>query len=407
VVLTEGAELVALWDNGEPLVATKGSVVSINIFLSDYYYWTGDVPILVHNALIWSEQVEWLTEYPQNGTVNPGDQTNITVTVNATDLDLGRYDATIVIDSNDPDENPEGVPVNLQVITLPHIISSSPVDLTPTQYVGTTNTFSVSTDQVMTSNDWYLLPDGISTLGNDTSSLTLTWAHAGVYNVTYIGTNENGSVNITWTVTAIPLSTETCDISLPAGWNMISVPLNLISWELGEEAVVGNPLVVTPTNSLTSIYRYNTSAGLFEKCDHLDDWGWWPATNSESFTELEPSRGYWVKTKTDCNLTFTGTTASDITVTLDTDWNLIGWYSKEEALLGEESVVGDPLNVTPKNSLSSIYRYNATKGKFEKCDYLDDWGWWPATGSESFTALEPGSGYWVWAEDACVWQHEV
>jgi len=28
---------------------------------------------------------------------------------------------------------------------------------------------------------------------------------------------------------------------------------------------------------IPSIYRYNTSSGLFEKCDHLDDWGWWPA----------------------------------------------------------------------------------------------------------------------------------
>lgn len=127
----------------------------------------------------------------------------------------------------------------------------------------------------------------------------------------------------------------------------------------------------------------------------------------ESFAELEPGRGYWLWTKNDCDLTFTGTEASDINVTLDTGWNLIGWYSLESALLGKESVVGDPLNVTPKNSLSSIYRYNATTEQFEKCDRLEDWGWWPATGSDSFTELEPGRGYWVRAKNGCEWQHNV
>ena len=196
-------------------------------------------------------------------------------------------------------------------------------------------------------------------------------------------------------------------VSLTAGWNLISIPLNLTTWELGEEAVVGDPLNVTPKNSLTSIYRYNTTSGLFEKCDHFDNWGWWPATGSENFTKLEPGRGYWVMAKNDCNLTFTGTAPSDINVTLNLGWNLVGWYSMEEALLGEESVVGDPLNVTPRNSLTSIYRYNSSSGLFEKCDHFDDWGWWPATGSESFTKLEPGRGYWVMAKNDCVWRHEA
>ncbi|RLG89855.1 hypothetical protein DRO34_06585 [Candidatus Bathyarchaeota archaeon] len=196
-------------------------------------------------------------------------------------------------------------------------------------------------------------------------------------------------------------------VSLTAGWNLISIPLNLTTWELGEEAVVGHPLNVTPKNSLTSIYRYNTTSGLFEKCDHFDNWGWWPATGSESFTKLEPGRGYWVMAKNDCNLTFTGTAPFDLNVTVKKGWNLIGWYSMEKALLGEESVVGDPLNVTPKNSLTSIYRYNTTSGLFEKCDHFDNWGWWQATGSESFTMLEPGRGYWVMAKNDCEWRHRI
>jgi hypothetical protein len=111
--------------------------------------------------------------------------------------------------------------------------------------------------------------------------------------------------------------------------------------------------------------------------------------------------------KNDCNLTFTGTAPSDLNVTLNNGWNLIGRYSMAEALLGDESVVRDPLNVTPKNSLTSIYRYNSSTGVFDKCDHFDDWGWWPATGSESFTTLEPCRGYWVMAKSDCVWMHKA
>jgi len=63
---------------------------------------------------------------------------NVTVTFDATKLNKGNYNATIVINSNDPDENPVEVPVNLRVITPPHITSFSPANLTPTQLENTT-----------------------------------------------------------------------------------------------------------------------------------------------------------------------------------------------------------------------------------------------------------------------------
>jgi len=163
-------------------------------------------------------------------------------------------------------------------------------------------------------------------------------------------------------------------ISLNPGWNLISVPLNLTTWELGDEAAVGKPMNVTPANCISSIYQYNTTSELFEKSDHFTDWGWWPATGSENFTKLEPGRGYWVMAQQDCNLTFTGAAPSDLYIPLDAGWNLIGQYSMIEATLGEEAVVGNPLNVTPANSLTSIYRYNSTSDLFEKSDHFPDWG---------------------------------
>ena len=225
----------------------------------------------------------------------------------------------------------------------------------------------------------------------------------GVYKLRINATNINGNSNTGEYVQLVVAPV----IALKKGWNLISVPLNLTIRELGQESVVGDPLNVTPENSLSSIYMYNTTSELFEKCTHYEDWGWEHATGSESFTELEPGRGYWVWAENDCDLTFTGTAPSDLDVPLDAGWNCIGWYSISEAQLGNESVVGDPLNVTPENSLTSIYRYNTTSGLFEKCSHYADWGWEYATGSESFTELEPGRGYWAWADGDCVWGHET
>jgi hypothetical protein len=65
------------------------------------------------------EKVDWLSEDPTNGTVDPGTQASITVTFDTTSLDLGDYYADIIITSNDPNENPLIIPVYL---TVEHII---------------------------------------------------------------------------------------------------------------------------------------------------------------------------------------------------------------------------------------------------------------------------------------------
>jgi C1A family cysteine protease len=62
--------------------------------------------------------VPWLSEYPTDGNVTPNNHTNVTVTFNATGLEEGEYNATIIIENNDPDENPVEISVNLTVIEL-------------------------------------------------------------------------------------------------------------------------------------------------------------------------------------------------------------------------------------------------------------------------------------------------
>ena len=62
---------------------------------------------------------EWLSEYPTTGTVDPDSQTDITVTFNTAGLPFGNYTANITIASNDPDENPVIIPVQLTVTSTP------------------------------------------------------------------------------------------------------------------------------------------------------------------------------------------------------------------------------------------------------------------------------------------------
>jgi len=66
VTLTAGAELVAEWADGNPFVATKGHVVGMTLFPPPIQ-WTGDVPTLVHNALLWSVPEPVLELVPATG----------------------------------------------------------------------------------------------------------------------------------------------------------------------------------------------------------------------------------------------------------------------------------------------------------------------------------------------------
>jgi len=70
VVVTTGATLVANWSDGYPFVATKGHVVGMTLFPPTYpgpNQWEGDVPTLVHNALLWTVPEPMLELVPDTG----------------------------------------------------------------------------------------------------------------------------------------------------------------------------------------------------------------------------------------------------------------------------------------------------------------------------------------------------
>jgi PGF-pre-PGF domain-containing protein len=91
-----------------------------------------DTQKLVENMIVWAAggQVNWINVSQSNGSIAPGNQTTINVTISAVNLTNGSHRGRLRIDSNDLDETPLLVTVNLDVIDLtpPNVTVVSPVN---------------------------------------------------------------------------------------------------------------------------------------------------------------------------------------------------------------------------------------------------------------------------------------
>jgi len=153
-------------------------------------------------------------------------------------------------------------------------------------------------------------------------------------------------------VTAV-FAPQRIDIDLAAGWNMVSVPL-----ELDPEA--NTPGDVFP--GAVAVYIWNPGAKSYEVPD-----------------SIAPEVGYWVAMTTADTISVTGTPVTEWTDGLTTGWNMCG------------SVHGASVNVgglrdDPSGSVldSAVY-------------------WWDPSGKSYSTAtqIEQGRGYWVAATQVC------
>jgi subtilisin family serine protease len=117
-----GAQWVASYADSLPLVATQGHhVVGVNVYLGYPGYWTGDVPLLLHNAIKWAAGVPWLSVTPSAGVLPAGTSVDLSVTFDAAGLYGGDYRARLSVASNDPDEPVVAVPAHLHVTGVPDI----------------------------------------------------------------------------------------------------------------------------------------------------------------------------------------------------------------------------------------------------------------------------------------------
>jgi len=122
IALTDGAFEVARWDDGTPLVGVNPHTVAINVWPGDRYYWTGDFPTLIHNAINYAASgAFWLSVHPDSGEVRPYGDADLDVNFSAQNSKGGDYQGTILIKSNDPDDGLISLPVRLHVIDSPDI----------------------------------------------------------------------------------------------------------------------------------------------------------------------------------------------------------------------------------------------------------------------------------------------
>ncbi len=140
----------------------RQSVATIAGYVGYYFLYTGQMPDVVHNAILWlagGEQVDcanpadvpWLSEVPTSGTIPGGGSTPVQVTFDSSGLATGTYNANLCAFSDDPDPGP-GNGTNLVVVpvTLDVFGGEGPsIELTKT--VGTVPGVCAATDTVTVS----------------------------------------------------------------------------------------------------------------------------------------------------------------------------------------------------------------------------------------------------------------
>lgn len=115
-----GSETVAYYDDGLLYVAANpGKVVAINQVLTFENNWTGDVPQLVHNAILYlaDGEIPWLQLSDDTDFNIPVDDSDaFTVTLDASTIDQpGTYNAWIWLDNNDLIQQGAYIPVEMDV----------------------------------------------------------------------------------------------------------------------------------------------------------------------------------------------------------------------------------------------------------------------------------------------------
>ncbi len=134
--------------------------------------------------------------------------------------------------------------------------------------------------------------------------------------------------------------TQQVTVAMNTGWNMISLPLNLL--DRFKPAVF-------PT-ALSSAFRYVSSQG------YLND------------DTLDVGTGYWVKFSNAQDVSFSGAQIDSITLQLTSGWNLVGGIS-----------VPVPVSMIiqqPSNLITNVYQYTPT-------------------GYSADTVLKSGKAYWI------------
>jgi len=110
--------LVIVGPPAEPDISLNLSAIVDTVVVSEY----SEVKLIIGNAgsgdlnYTLTDDRSWINENPGSGTAAPSETDSITITLDASSLDLGTYAGTITVSSNDPDEGSVLIQVTLVVV---------------------------------------------------------------------------------------------------------------------------------------------------------------------------------------------------------------------------------------------------------------------------------------------------
>jgi hypothetical protein len=163
----------------------------------------------------------------------------------------------------------------------------------------------------------------------------------------------------------------THNLSLAAGWNLISLPVRPSNTAVSSvlSAVAGK---------YEAVYSYDSAQGQYLS--------YVPGQSGNDLTSLEEGKGYWIYMNEGGTINLSGAAAGK-SISLKAGWNLAGFNSTS--------------TVPISNALSSI------NGKYEAVYAFDTssnaYSGHVPGGESDLTSMRPGEGYWIYATENVNW----
>jgi len=396
---------ISLYDIGNPNAI---DLIVANIDISSGWKWDY-APVEGDGHVTYNiSDCPWLDENPKSGTVEPGSSDEITVSIDTTGLAPGDYSAKIVINNNDPDEDPKVVPVHLTVAhrewdalitaTFSEGSDDAIFGVRPDATSGFDSKYDVPEPPAppeppyvrayfyypeQTPDELHrscLAPENFMEwplrieYDDDIENVTLTWSVENIpseYFVllfrggnlvadmraedNYIFEASAGSYDFRIVVgTIVPFTLE-----LTQGWNMISFPVLLEN--MNPDSIFDGYYVLYRWDAENKRYVLHADSGSFIEPD----------------PDVEVGAGYWAYVLEDENVALLGVPVNQLTLSLRQGWNLIG------TPYGGSSIT-DPIDDPDNSVLLWAFTWNAREKRYNMTQLL-----------------EAGKGYWVYAFQGC------